>query len=82
MKTCKEFCSCLSDYLDGEMSADQCRLIEDHLDMCPPCQLIYQSLATTVEICGKAMPAEIPDEVREKLRRFLKEHCVDDKCEF
>jgi len=82
MKTCKEFCDCLSDYLDGEMGEDQCRIIEDHLDRCPPCQLIYQSLATTVEICGKAIQPEIPDEVREKLRRFLREHCAGDKCEF
>ncbi len=82
MKTCKEFCDCLSDYLDGEMGEDQCRLIEDHLDRCPPCQLMYQSLLTTVEICGKAIPAEIPDETREKLRRFLREHCTDNKCEF
>lgn len=82
MKTCKDLCDCLSDYLDGEMSEDQCKLIEEHLDRCPPCQLMYQSLLTTVEICGKALPAEIPDEAREKLRRFLREHCTDNKCEF
>ena len=40
------------------------------------------TLLTTVEICGKALPAEIPDEAREKLRRFLREHCTDNKCEF
>ncbi len=65
MKTCKDLCDCLSDYLDGEMSEDQCKLIEEHLDRCPPCQLMYQSLLTTVEICGKALPAEVPDEARE-----------------
>lgn len=81
MKTCKEFCDCISDYLDGDMSEDLCRLLEDHLDRCPPCQLMYQSLATTVEICSQSIPAEIPDDVRENLRRFLREHCGQDSCE-
>jgi len=75
MKSCKDFCDCLSDYLDGQMDEDCCRLIEEHLDRCSPCALMYESLKTTVLVCGKGLTAQIPDDVRESLRNFLRTHC-------
>jgi len=75
MKKCRDFCAALSDYLDGEIGAKECRLIEEHLEECTPCSLTYQSLKATVEICGKACSREIPEDVKARLRAFLREHC-------
>jgi anti-sigma factor RsiW len=81
MRTCKFFCEQLSDYLDGELADTECELIEDHLEVCPPCNMMYQSLKTTVEICNLGIPEEIPEDIRVRLKRFLREHCGGDACE-
>ena len=75
MKTCKEFCDHLSDYLDGEITEYECKLIEEHLQVCPPCAVMYESLKTTVSICEKGISAEMPEEVKTRLRMFLRTHC-------
>ncbi len=75
MKTCKDFCNHLSDYLDGEIGENECRLIEEHLHNCPPCELIFRSLRKTVDICGQGVSAQIPEDVRSRLKNFLREHC-------
>ncbi|HMK34363.1 MAG TPA: anti-sigma factor [Desulfomonilaceae bacterium] len=78
MDECKHFCNQLSDYLDGEVTEDECRLIEEHLDVCPPCLLVYESLKTTVTICGQAVPADLPEHVRAELKAFLRKHCTQE----
>jgi predicted anti-sigma-YlaC factor YlaD len=75
MDECKRFCEQLSDYLDREIAEDECVLIEEHLEACPPCSMTYESLKTTVEICGKAIPDDLPDNVRAELKDFLRKHC-------
>jgi len=75
MKTCADYCNHLSDYLDGEIGEDQCRLIEEHLALCEPCSLVYQSLRATVQLCAKGLSEDIPEDVRGKLKTFLREHC-------
>lgn len=75
MDECKRFCDQLSDYLDGDIAEDECRLIEDHLYSCPPCWLVYESLRTTVTICGQAISDDVPDKVRSELKAFLRKHC-------
>ncbi len=78
MPGCKEFCDHLSDYLDGEMGENECRLVEKHLDNCPPCALYFESLKTTVQICCEGVSAEMPQEVKARLKEFLKTHCEKD----
>lgn len=78
MNVCQHFCDQLSDYLDGVAREDECRLIEEHLEECPPCQEVFRSLKKTVDICGKGVSDEIPEPVRQRLREFLREHCGKD----
>jgi predicted anti-sigma-YlaC factor YlaD len=79
MKTCKEFCDHLSDYLDGEIGEHECKLIEDHLQVCPPCSLMYQSLKTTVDVCEKGISEDMPEAVKTRLKMFLRRHCESDR---
>lgn len=74
-KTCRYFCDSLSDYLDGEIGAAECALIEEHLKGCPPCATMYKSLKTTVDLCCRAVSDDMPEDVADRLRRFLREHC-------
>jgi predicted anti-sigma-YlaC factor YlaD len=76
MKTCEEFCQHLCDYLDGEVGPNECRLIEEHLDMCPPCAMVFESLKTTLDICNKGVSDQVPEEVQRRLKCFLREHCA------
>ncbi len=80
MKTCKEFCARLSDYLDGEIGQHECSLIEEHLRKCPPCAQAFESLRATVQICSEGVSDEIPDEVRQRLKEYLRKHCKGDEC--
>lgn len=78
MKNCKEFCDQLSDYLDGELSDKECRLIEEHLAECSPCALEYKSLRTAVEVCSQGISEKLPEDVRSRLKAFLKQRCRND----
>jgi predicted anti-sigma-YlaC factor YlaD len=78
MDECKRFCDQLSDYLDREVTEEECKLIEEHLDACPPCSLAYESLKTTVAICGQAIPDDLPENVRIHLRDFLRQRCDEE----
>lgn len=80
MKKCKEFCEQFSDFLDGELSADDCRLIEEHLAECSSCNLEYKSLRSTVEVCSKGISDDMPEKVRNRLKAFLKQRCTNNRC--
>ncbi len=71
----------LSDYLDGTVEVTDCRLIEEHLEICPPCAMFYETLKTTVFVCGKGLAEDISPDVRSRLRQFLREHCRDENTE-
>lgn len=40
--------SMVSDYIDGELPADQARSLEAHLETCPFCPPLYASLVETL----------------------------------
>jgi hypothetical protein len=75
MKTCADYCDHLSDYLDGDIGAEECKSLEEHLALCQPCSLVLESLRTTLQLCGKGVSCDIPEDVRTKLKMFLREHC-------
>ncbi len=75
LKTCKDFCKHLSDYLEGEIGERECRLIRAHLEQCPPCALAFRSLRTTVDLCCKGVTDAMPQDVKNRLRKFLRDHC-------
>ena len=70
-RKCQEVFSLLSEYLDLTLPPDACREIETHLAGCPPCIDFAESLRSTVELCRRYQPAEMPaplaGEARERL---------------
>lgn len=39
---CEEYLDQLYNYLDGELSSDECTLLKAHLEDCPPCLQEYE----------------------------------------
>lgn len=74
---CRELFARLSAYLDGELSAEERRRIEEHLCDCPPCVEFIASLRRTVDLCrgfdpGAAPPALAPELKQQLLAAYQK----------
>ncbi len=68
---CTEIFSLLSEYLDLELPPDACREIETHLAGCPPCIEFADSLRTTVDLCRRYRPTELPGPIGRQAREQL-----------
>jgi anti-sigma factor RsiW len=60
----------LSDYLNAELPAKNCRDLERHLKGCEPCIAYLESLRRTVEACRRYQVRQIPAPSR-KVREAL-----------
>ena len=68
---CKKDFERLSEYLDGELNADTCREIENHLHDCPECKECVDSLRKSNDLCKKAAEEKITPEMKGRLRSAL-----------
>lgn len=71
---CSQMLGNLSDYIDGDLQADLCAQIEDHMKTCENCRVVVNTLRKTVELYEKCSEEtdEIPGEVKERLFVKLK----------
>jgi anti-sigma factor RsiW len=58
----------LSAYLDGELSRDEARAVQEHLLDCAACRETYESLRTAKEALGQLPAAEPPAEFWRSIR--------------
>lgn len=61
---CKALFARLSEYLDGEIDAEGCAHVDEHLADCPPCRDFLESLRRTVRLVQSEPGATLPDEAR------------------
>jgi anti-sigma factor RsiW len=74
-RRCKHLFAMLSDYLNVELPAKNCRELERHLQSCEPCIAYLDSLKKTVEACRRYQVRKIPapsKKVRDALRLALR----------
>jgi RNA polymerase sigma-70 factor (ECF subfamily) len=57
---CKQIFATLSEYLDAQLPAKNCRELERHLKGCQPCIAYLESLKTTVEACRRYKAPRAP----------------------
>ena len=69
--TCREVIDVLDDYVDGTMPPDVAAELERHLADCAPCRAYLATYRKTRELTAAAGRAEMPEEMQERLRRFL-----------
>ena len=74
---CRELLTHISAYLDNELDAVECAMIERHCATCPHCADVVQGLRRTIALCRETGVAPLPPMVREKarasVRRLLEE---------
>ena len=66
---CRALLSALSDYVDGSAPEAICRQIERHLDGCPNCRVVVDTLGQTVKLYHELPQPDLPDTLRERLYR-------------
>ena len=71
--TCRTLLGYLSDYVDGDLSEELCRAIEDHVAECQDCRIVVDTLRKTISLYHRsaAQPVELSGAAREHLFKVL-----------
>ena len=65
---CKQMLSSISEYIDGTLEDELCRVLEQHLDGCENCQVVLDTLKKTISIYQTTSePNSLPGDVRQRL---------------
>jgi RNA polymerase sigma-70 factor (ECF subfamily) len=59
-RRCQQIFAMLSDFLDGELAAKNCRQLRRHLKGCRACNAYLESLKTTVKACRRYQAPRAP----------------------
>lgn len=70
---CAAILSEISAYLDGELEATRCAVIEAHCAACPSCAKVVQGLQTTIGLCQGIAEEPIPEAVRQKAQASIRQ---------
>ncbi len=73
MLDCKHVLSELSNYLDGEVSPELKRVIEEHLAGCHRCTLVYDTTRKTLKIVTEVEAFELPLHISARLHVRLQQ---------
>jgi len=77
---CKECVDLLGEYIEGTLSVEQSKSLEDHLSTCPPCITFVRTYRATRRLCRAALAAEMPHELMSSLSSFLGRHVPGFPC--
>jgi anti-sigma factor RsiW len=76
MMTCRQLVEVLIDFVSDELPDDHRQLIEQHLEMCPPCVTYIETYRLTIQLTRQLPPRPIPPELAAHLRSVLSEICT------
>ena len=69
--TCHEVIDIITDYLEGVLSADDRRRVEEHLAICDGCTTYLEQMRETIRLTGMLTEEQIPeDQKRDLLEAF------------
>ena len=68
---CPDVLTMLSKKLEDEISPDMCAEMERHVDGCPRCKGLCDSLKRTLALCKSAPSPLVPRHVQESLRKAV-----------
>src|SRR6266511_3119823 len=69
--TCKDAIAMLGDFIEHALSPSALVELEAHLRGCEPCRAYVNTYRKTRRLTGKAASAEMPEEMKARLRSFL-----------
>lgn len=70
--TCRGVVDLLCDYLEEDLHPDEKQELDSHMADCPPCLTFLKTYRKTSEMCKSLRPEDIPPELKERLKEFLK----------
>ena len=72
-ENCQSMLSMLSDFIDGELSSEFCTTFENHLEQCPDCSIVVDTLKRTISLYkeNSSEATQVPADVRERLYKCL-----------
>src|SRR5690606_38700973 len=70
---CPDILSMYSQHLEGDIDQELCRRLENHVASCERCKSQCDSLKQTLALCGSASEARVPEQLRESVRRALRD---------
>ena len=69
----------ISAYLDGDLDATECQVIERHCRDCSRCAALVEGLRDTIGLCREAGSAPLPESVRQRARASLERLLASEK---
>lgn len=76
--TCAEVFARLADYLDRELSAEEARMVEDHLELCDVCASEFRFEASVVSgIKERVRRNALPEALRRRVTSMLERMTAD-----
>ncbi len=70
-ENCRDLLDGLSDFLDGEASAELCAEIQRHMAGCKKCRVVVDTLRKTVTLYRQMPQPELSGQARERLYKVL-----------
>ena len=64
---CHELVELVTDYLEGQLSADDRRRFDEHLATCGPCRRYLEQMRTTIGLVGRLREEDLDEPVREAM---------------
>jgi anti-sigma factor RsiW len=64
--TCREFVELATDYLEGSLTGSDRERFEDHLALCPGCQVYMEQLNATLRALGRIPEESLSAAAREE----------------
>ena len=78
MLTCKDFLQALNEYLDETEDAEIRREVEEHINECPNCWVVFNTTKKTLKVFKGVEPQGIPEDVHTRLMERLQQR-MDEK---
>lgn len=69
---CQDILQNLNAYIDGELDTAMCNQVEAHIEACPDCQIVVNTLKKTIHLYQvDSKDASLPAEARRRLYACL-----------
>jgi predicted anti-sigma-YlaC factor YlaD len=79
MISCQNIVDFCVDYLEGSLPSDDQTGFDRHLTVCGACLSFFESYRRTSEISREALATEMPLQVKEAVRSYLRARCTSDR---
>lgn len=71
--TCQELVELVTDYLEGSLTELDRARFEEHIELCPMCQVHLEQLRTTIGELGRLREHDIDPAVLAELQRLFRD---------